>query len=58
MSQIPVITRVEFFKANNDRRAPVAVSARPFCSLSIRKSGKTVITTGSITLHSTPDTLT
>ena len=56
--RVPIITHVEFFKANTDRRAPVTVSARPFCSLSIRKGGRTVVTAGDITLCSTPDTLT
>lgn len=56
--EIPIITHVEFFKANNDKRAPVTVGARPFSSLSIRKSGKTVIRVGNTTLCSTPDTLT
>ena len=57
-NELPIITHVEFFKANNDPLPPVTVNARPFSSFSIRKSGKTVIRSGSTTLCSTPDTLT
>lgn len=55
---LPIITHVEFFKTDYESRPTVAVSSRPFCSLSIRKSGKTVIKTQDSTLCSTPDTLT
>ena len=55
---IPILTHVEFFKAYNDRRGPVTVGARPFSSLSIRTSGRTVIRVGDTTLTSAPDTLT
>ena len=55
---LPIITYAEFFKATNEKLSPVNVSARPFSSLSIRKSGKTLIRTGNTTLCSTPDTLT
>lgn len=58
MHKIPIITHAEFFKLDYEQRPSVAVSARPFCSLSIRKSGKTTITAGGITLCSTPDMLT
>ena len=57
-NDFPIITHVEFFKLDYEKRPSVAVSARPFCSLSIRKSGKTVIKAGEQTLSSTPDTLT
>ena len=57
-NELPIITHVEFFKANNDPLPPVTVNARPFSSFSIRKSGKTVIRSGSTTLCSTPATLT
>jgi len=57
-SQVPILTHVEFFEADNDRRAPVFVSARPFSSLTIRKSGKISVTAGGKTLRSAPDTLT
>ncbi len=56
--ELPIITRAEFFKLDYEHRPTVAVSARPFCSLSIRKSGTTVIKTPNNTLSSTPDTLT
>ena len=56
--KLPIITHAEFFKLDYECRPPVAVSARPFCSLSIRKSGKTVIKTQDKTILSTPDTLT
>ena len=55
---IPILTHVEFFEASNDTRAPVAVSARPFSSLTIRKSGRITVTADGNTLHSAPDTLT
>ncbi len=57
-TELPIITHAEFFKTDYEKRPPVAVSARPFCSLSIRKSGTTVIKTREKTLTSTPDTLT
>ena len=57
-NDLPIITHVEFFKANNDPLPLVTVNARPFSSFSIRKSGKTVIRAGETTLCSTPDTLT
>ena len=57
-TDLPVITNAEFFRLNYESRPSVAVSARPFCSLSIRKSGKTTVTAGGKTLSSTPDTLT
>ena len=57
-NDLPIITRAEFFKLDYEQRPAVAVSARPFCSLSLRKSGKTVIRAGEQTLSSIPDTLT
>ena len=57
-TNLPIITHAEFFRLNYEARPSVAVSARPFCSLSIRKSGKTTVTAGGKTLSSTPDTLT
>ncbi len=57
-NDLPIITHVEFFKTDYEKRPVVAVSGRPFCSLSIRKSGTTVIKTQEKTLCSTPDTLT
>ena len=57
-SELPIITYAEFFKANNDVLPPVTVGARPFSSLSIRKSGKTLIRSQSTALCSTQDTLT
>lgn len=58
MTELPIITHVEFLKLDYENRPLIAVSARPFCSLSIRKSGKTVVTVDGVTLTSTPDTLT
>ena len=55
---LPILTHVEFLHLDYNARPCVAVSARPFCSLSIRKSGKTTITAGEKTLFSVPDTLT
>lgn len=55
---LPIITHAEFFGIHYEKLSPVAVGARPFCSLSIRKSGKTVMTVGDKTLISAPDTLT
>ena len=55
---LPIITHAEFLKLDFEKRPNIAVSARPFCSLSIRKSGKTLITVEENTFHSTPDTLT
>ena len=57
-NNLPIITHAEFFRLDYEARPSVAVSARPFCSLSIRKSGKTTVTAGGKTLSSTPDTLT
>ena len=57
-SELPIITHAEFFKLDYESRPPIAVSARPFCSLSIRKSGKTIMTVAGKQLLSTPDTLT
>ena len=54
----PIITHAEFFKLDYERRPPVTVSARPFCSLSIRKSGETVVEFDGKSLLSSPDTLT
>lgn len=54
----PIITHVEFFKLDYEKRPPVTVSARPFCSLSIRKSGETVVEFDGKQLVSSPDTLT
>ena len=58
MTELPIITHVEFLKLDYENRPLIAVSARPVCSLSIRKSGKTVVTVDGVTLTSTPDTLT
>ena len=59
MSQeFPIITHAEFFKLNFESRPPVTVGSRPFCSLSIRKSGETVVEWNGKTLVSLPDTLT
>jgi len=55
---LPIVTHAEFFRLDYDKRPPMAVSGRPFCSLSIRKSGTTVIKTREKALSSTPDTLT
>ena len=55
---IPIITRVSFFEIENEARPPVEVSARPFCSLSMRKSGTITVTARGETLCSGPDTLT
>ncbi|MBO5355122.1 MAG: helix-turn-helix transcriptional regulator [Clostridia bacterium] len=54
----PIITHAEFFKLGYEKRPPVTVSARPFCSLSIRKSGETVVEFDGKRLISAPDTLT
>ena len=55
---LPIITRAEFFKSDYESRPLVVVSARPFCSLSIRKSGTTIIKVNGKSFSSTPDTLT
>ena len=57
-NDLPIITHVEFFKTDYERRPPVSVGGRPFCSLTIRKSGTTLIKAGGSTFSSTPDTLT
>ena len=54
----PIITHAEFFKLDYEKRPPITVNARPFCSLSIRKSGETVVDFDGKTLYSMPDTLT
>jgi AraC-like DNA-binding protein len=58
LTDLPIITYAEFFKLDYDKGPPVAVSGRPFCSLSIRKSGTTVIKTAEKVISSVPDTLT
>ena len=54
----PIITHAELFKLDYEKRPPVTVSARPFCSLSIRKSGETVVEFDGKRLVSLPNTLT
>ena len=58
LKQPPIITYAEFFKLNYEKRPRITVNARPFCSLSIRKSGETVVEWNGKTLFSAPDTLT